>query len=212
MLIVCSCFRQTSKGELQIENSPNPPLRLKSGLRIENSPNRGLNYTDPQGTKLSYRYIPITITNDSTIAINIQIVLSKEFDYPAAHGDQQFRVFLLPKELTHDKVTYDTLSYELGDNELRNFFDRGLNPPYILNETLEPSEKCEITIGTLYPRPTNCGVVPNVLLSWENRGLYSDCDNLISKDYSINSPLELGLKIDFCSSCTIISCGQISYP
>ncbi|MDB4727896.1 hypothetical protein OAF63_03820 [Saprospiraceae bacterium] len=189
----------------------------KSGLQIENSPNRGLNYTDPQGTKLSYRYIPITITNDSTIAINIQIALSKEYDYPDEYGEQKFKVFLLPKELTQDKVTYDTISYELSDNELRNYFDKGLSPLYILNETLEPGEKCDITMGTLYPRPTNCGVLPIVLFSQDNRGLYNACDSLINQDISANPSLALGLKLDFYpgsspEKCTIIPCGQISYP
>ena len=194
------------------QQPPNYGIPVDSGLLIENHPNRGLNYTDPLGTKYSYRNIPITFTNDSTIAIQIQIVLSNEYDYPAAYGKQQFKVFLLPKEITPDKVTWDSLSYELGNNELRSFFENGLNPPYSLNEILEPGEKCEITIGTLYPRPTNCGIVPNALFLQNNGDFYQECANLINQDILINSPFVLGLKLDFCESCTIIPCGQISYP
>ena len=190
----------------------------KSGLLIENGRPRGLSYTDTLGTKYSYRNIPITITNDSTIAIHIKIALSNEYDYPAAYGDQKFKVFLLPKELTPDKETWDSMSYVLGNNywvykELSDFFERGLNPPYILNETLEPGEKCDITIGTLYPKPPKIsGVLPNALFSQNNIGLYHECDSLINQDYSTNSQLSLWLKLVFKESCMIIPCGQISYP
>ncbi len=190
----------------------------KSGLLIDNGPPRGLDYTDTLGTNYSFRTITATITNDSTIPIHIQIALSKEYDFPAAYGDQKFKVFLLPKELTPDKETWDSMSYVLGNNywvykELSDFFERGLNPPYILNETLEPGEKCDITIGTLYPRPTKIsGVLPNALFSQNNRGLYHECDSLINQDYSTNSQLSLWLKLVFKESCTIIPCGQISYP
>lgn len=193
-----------------------------SGLRIENSPNRGLNYTDPVGTKYSYRNIPITITNDSTIAIHIKLALSNEYDYPSDDDDQKFKVFLLPKELTPDKVTWDSLSGEVGNNELRNFFEKGLNFPYILNETLEPGEKCDITMGTLYPRPTDCGVVPNALFIQNNIGLYNACERLLNQDISIpiapeknqdGTQFNLELKLGFCDrGCFIIPCGQISYP
>ena len=197
MLNVCSC----------------PELEVQNGLQIENGPNQGLNYTDTLGTKYSYRYITTTITNDSTISINLQIASSNEYAYPAPYNDQKFRVFLLPKELSPDKITYDRSSYELGDNEIRSFFDRGLNPPYILNETLEPGEKCVVTFGTLYPNPTNCGIVPNALFSQNNRGLYHECDSLINQDNSTNSQFGLWLKLGFCQGgCTIITCGQISYP
>ena len=212
LLILCACLQQPSKSKLEIEDGPDQHSGSKSGLRIENSPNRGLNYTDTLGTKYSYRNIPITITNDNTIAIHVQIALSNEYDYPAAYGDQKFKVFLLPKEITSDKVTWDSKNYELGNNELRNFFDSGLDPPYILNETLEPGEECVITMGTLYPRLTNCGVVPKALFLLKNKNLHPECDNLINQDVVTNAPLTLGLKLDFCRNCTILPCGQISYP
>lgn len=63
VLMICSCSRRTSKGRLLID----------SGLKIDNGPSHGASYTGSLGTKYSLRYIPITITNDSTILINIQI-------------------------------------------------------------------------------------------------------------------------------------------
>lgn len=195
VLHIGSCIQRTSNG----------------GLLIDNGPSHGVNYTDTLGTKYSLRYIPITITNDCTISIHLQIAISNEFDYPVAYGDMKYKVFLFPKELTPDKVTFDTLSYELGNNELRNLLDTGFDSPYILNKTLERHEKCVITIGTLYPNPTNCGVVPNALFLQNNRGLYHTCDSLMNQDKSTDPQLTLGLKLDFCESCILIPCGQVSY-
>ena len=88
VLIVCSCFQQTSIDGLPIE----------SRLRIENGINRGVSYTDSLGTRYNLRYIPITITNDSTFPIHIQIAFSNEYDYPTAYGDEKFKVFSFPKK------------------------------------------------------------------------------------------------------------------
>ena len=185
----------------------------KSGLQIEKGPNHGVGYTDSLGTKYNVRYIPITITNDSTIPIHLQIAFLKEYDYPIALGAEKFKVFLIPKELTPDKVTYDSVSYELGNNELRNYFDRGLNPSNILNETLEPGKKCVIAIGTIYPRPPKvCGVLASELFVHSDRGAFTTCDWLMKEDPSSSPQIALGLKLTLRESCMIISCGQISYP
>ncbi|MDN5204228.1 hypothetical protein QQ008_22745 [Fulvivirgaceae bacterium BMA10] len=202
VLVGCSGNQQTSKGELQIENGPNQHLGSKSGLLIDNGINRGTSYTDSLGTDYNLRYIPITITNDSTIPVHLQIAFSKEYDYPAAYGDEKFRVFLLPKEWA-DTITITNSMFD----ELKNYIDRPL-----LNETIEPGEKCVVAIGTLYSRPTNCGVLPNALFLQNKGDLYHECDGLINQDKSTNSQLALGLKLDLCGRCTLIPCGQISYP
>lgn len=189
-----------------------------SGLRIDNGVNRGVGYTDSLGTPYNLRYIPITITNESIIPIHLQIAFSNEYNYPTAYGGQKFNVFPFPKEMSPDEVTYDSISYELGDNELHDFLDSGFDTPYILNKTIKPSEKFVVAIGTLYPRPPKvCGVLPNKLFVQSDKGVFPKCDWLMKKDLSTNSPLALGLKLDFCGgdskgSCTIIPCGQISYP
>lgn len=185
---------------------------MESGLVIKTGPNRGVSYTDPLGTKFNYRYISSTITNGNTFPIDIQIALSNEYDFPAPYGNQTFKVFLLPIELSSDDITFDSVSYELGDNALRDFFDQGLAPPFTISTTLESGEECVIALGTLYPRPTNCGVVPNALFLLNNSDLYPDCDSLINQGVSANPSFALGLKLDFCSGCTLIPLGQISYP
>lgn len=216
-LMGCSGSQQTGKGGQHFE-AQNQNNEVKSGLQIENGPNRGLNYTDPAGTHYSYRNIPVSITNDSTVAIRLRLALSQEYDYPGAYGDQKYRVFILPKDLTADKITWDSLSHELGDNPLRAFFDRGLSPPSILNEILQPGEECAITIGTLYPRPTNCGVVPNALFPLGNTDLHAGCGRLSNPDYSRDIQFAIGLKLSMCHSvdipqrCFIVNCGQFSYP
>lgn len=206
VLIAFSCSQETKKGGQLID----------SGLLIDNGINRGVSYTDSIGTKYNVRYIPITITNDSTIRIRIQIAFSKEYHYPIELGAEKFIVFLMPKELPPDNVTFDSMSYELGDNELRNYFDRGLNPPNVLIETIEPGKKYVTAIGTLYPSFKDCYVLPNALFAQGDSINFQVCDNTIDQDGSTNPQLSLGLKLDFNrgeanESCRIISCGHISY-
>ena len=213
VLIGCSCIQKPSKSKWQIENGPNQHLGSKSGLRIDNDPNRGVSYTDSLGAKYNLRSIPITITNDSTIPIHIQIAFSIEYDYPTAYGDEKFNVFPFPKEFKPNDVTWDSVSYELGRSELRDLLDRGFETPYVLNETLEPSEKFVMSIGTLYPRPPKvCGVLPNELFAYSYRGIFPECDRFMKEDPSSNPQIALGLKLNFRESCIIIPCGQISYP
>ena len=53
---------------------------LKSGLSIFNDSNRGVGYTDPLGNQFNLRYIPITISNDTTVAIHVRIDLSNDYE------------------------------------------------------------------------------------------------------------------------------------
>ena len=122
----------------------------------------------------------------------------------------------MPKELPPDSVTFDGVSYELGNNELRNYFDGGLNPPNILIETIEPGEKYVTAIGTLYPRSKDSFVLPNAIFVQGNSVNFQVCDNTIDQDGSTDPRLSLRLKLDFnrgesSESCTIIPCGEISY-
>ncbi len=210
VLISCSCAQQTSKGEHQTENAPNQHLKSKAGLKIEYKPTRGQPYTDTLGTKYSLRHIPATITNDSTIPIHVQIAFSKEYDYPIAYNDEQFKVFPMPKEWALDGVEITDSTY----NELPKYIDK----PF-LNKTLEPGEKFVVAFGTLYPHPINYGVFPMAVFSQNNRAFHHDCDSLIIPNKSTNPHLVLELNLGFTSgsqaspeSCTIIPCGQISYP
>ncbi|MCB0524245.1 MAG: zinc-binding dehydrogenase [Lewinellaceae bacterium] len=69
----------------------------KTGLRIVYKPTRGQSYIDENGAKYQLRHIPATFTNDATVPIQVQIALSKDYDYPAVINDRQFRVFPMPR-------------------------------------------------------------------------------------------------------------------
>lgn len=189
-----------------------PPL--KSGLLIDCGPNQGMTHTDKLGTKHNYRHITATITNDSTVPIHLQIDLSNEYDYPAACNTGTFKAFLLPKELTPDTpALHNNILMGLDD-----FLDSCLAKPYVLNQTLAAGEKLQVTFGTLYAIPTNCGIVPNAIFSQIEKDDFQSCDILANQAQSIDTPLALGLKLDMYLSfgkpdgCIIIPCGQISYP
>ena len=184
----------------------------KPGISIENGPNRGLNYTDSLGVQYSYRNIPITITNDTSIAVQIRIPLFDELNYPYEYGDQQFKVFVLPIELTQEKITFDSLTYELTNRELREFFREGPYDRYIIDESIEPGERIDITIGTLYPRPTNCGVVPKAFLFQSEGASISGCLQLQSHNISSKNHINLALQLIFCQEgCYIVPSGVISF-
>ena len=208
-LMACSCLQQTTKVNLRNENSSRN-IGTQSGLLIENAPNHGVGYTDSLGKRFNLRYIPITITNDSVIPIQLQLAFSQEYDYPTGYDVQ---LFLFPIEAKPGEITFDSLTYELSDNALHDFFDRGMRPVHKLNQTLQPGEKCITAIGTLYPRPPKTAAfLPNALFVHTEPDVYAACNRLIDKDPSGEHPVSLGLKLIFRENCVIIPCGQISYP
>lgn len=205
-LIICSCAHRTTKDVLQLEKGENQHLGAKSELLIEHGGYRESGYTDSLGTNYNLRVNPITNTNDRTVPIQVQIAFSKEYDYPKTYGDEQFNIFPLPKGWAADRTT-DSQFESLFD-ELPNYIDKPL-----LNETLEPGEKLVLAIGTLYPKPGEIwSVVPNELFVHSNGGVFPTCDWLMKEDPSSSPEIALGLKLNFVGGCTIIPCGQISYP
>lgn len=177
---------------------------FNSGLQIDNGINRGVNYTDPLGMTYSIRYIPITITNDSTISMELQIAFAKEYGYPVSIDTAMFHVIPLPEAWALDGVEItDSLLTELPKYMERPFFSK----------KLKPGEKWVIAIGTVYPRPAQfSGVLPNTLFTPTGQGVFPDCDWLVQPEQSPNPQVALGLKLTFGKDCRIIPCGQISYP
>jgi hypothetical protein len=217
LLIVFVSFTQcddgkpehTSTNKQAIEDDSEHFHRSKTGLKIEYKPTRGQSYTDESGTKYQLRHIPVMITNDSTISINIQLAFSKEYDYPIAYKDEQFKVFSMSKDWALDGV-------EITDSTLREL------PKYIdhpeMHKTIQPGETFMFAIGTLYPNSVNYGAFPVALFSHDNRTLHHECNQLIDSEKLNISPLVLELLIGFTGgsqaspdSCITISCGQISY-
>lgn len=208
VVIICSCFQQTSKSERQSEKSFYQQHELENGLRIENGINRGLAFTDSLGDKYAITYIAITVTNDNSIPIKFQIALSSEYNHPLAENGEKFKLVLLPKEWTYEAIS-DRLI-----NEIPNYADKR-----IISEILKPGEKTVFAIGSLRPSPAKiCVVIPNSLFTNDVSRIYPECDWKMREQSSTNSQIELGLKLDYChkdgnaANCTIISCGQITYP
>ena len=214
LLLICifqSCTLHPPKQMIRSQDTNGQLQNPKVALHIKTSPNRGLNYTTISGVQRSFRYIPITLTNNNSRPIRIEMGLAAIYPYPPQYGKQEFDLILLPKEIITDEITWDSVSYELEDNMLRQFFDADLNPPYQIDERLDSGEQFAIAIGTLYPRPTSCGVLPSILFIQDRIDRYSECDELLNPLSSWASHSTLALKLDFCQSCAVVPCGQISY-
>ena len=221
VLMVCSCAQQTSKGEMPTENDANLKLKPKSGLKIEYGSNLGAIDKYSAG---DYIFITATITNDSIIPIHLHVAISEEFDFPDSCSDNQYKVFLLPKELTPDTATL----YNNITDGVSNFLDKCLDNPYVLNKTLEPGEFSVITIGTLLPRDTKCSVaaLPRAIFAQSDGHSFQACDSRMNQGKSpipitpiaTEGTQQLGIKFVFYrgksqpETCILHPCGQISYP
>lgn len=210
VLTSSSCIQRNSKSKVQTQNKPNQHLDWNSGLRIENGPIRGLSYTNSLGIEYGYAYKKITIYNDSTVSFQLQMDISKEYNFPAPHDDQKFRIVIWPQELAPNKLTFT----DSQNNELQNFLQNGLDTTDNINRSIAPYEKYVLTIGRLFEKPTNYYISPNVLYVHINGSVPRDCKNLINQDKSTNASIVLGLRLDSPNvgiGCTNIDCGQISY-
>lgn len=215
VLIGCSGNQQTTKTERQTEEVPASQL-LKSGLRINYGPNLGTSHRDTLGVKNFYVHITATITNDSTIPIQLQLALAKEYEYPAFCGDEQYKVFLLPEELTPDTADI----YNNIVNGQHDFLNAPIDSSGVLTKKLDPGEYCVVTIGTLTPQPSDCAAVPRAIFSQDSSSLYLACDKAINEAISTGPQLELQIKLEYYydrkfitpeDGCAVIPFGQISY-
>jgi hypothetical protein len=204
------CAQQKSNNAEQLlngvpknEKSVNKQSDLYNGIQIENKINRGINYTDPLGMDYSIRYIPITITNESTSKAYLQIAFAKEYNYPEPYIHEKFRLIPLPEEWALDGV-------EISDgmmNELPSYIKKP-----VLNETIAPGEKLIFAIGSIYPRPARTtGVLPRILFVQNGEITFPDCEWYLEKDQTSGQPIKMGLKVIFGQSCRIIPGGSISY-
>lgn len=136
--------------------SDNTDSRIKStkptqfGLSIENGQRQGFQYYDSTNTEYNYRYNTITITNDTTVPIQLEIGFSEKDLNNIGYS----KVFLLPRPLTPNKQQFDN---SISDG-LKKFLDVGTGKQEHLSKTLKPTEKCVLTFGVLtdikYPDPT----------------------------------------------------------
>jgi hypothetical protein len=216
-MIAYSCFHKTTKNVTLLENDGNFQIKPKSGLKIEYGPNLGITHKDDRGVSHLYLHSTATITNDSTIPIYLQFALANEYEFPIFCGDEKYKVFLLPEELTPDTATI----YNNIVNGQHDFLNTPLDNHSVINRTLDPGEYCVITIGTLTPKPSNCAPVPRAIFSQDTKGVYQGCDRHSNEEISTDPQLEIGVKLEYYNqrkfiapedACTVIPFGQISYP
>lgn len=204
VLILFSGSQRPSKSVAQNEE-PNQHLGSKSGLLFERGMNRGSGYIDSLGTDYSLRYAPIFITNDSTIPIRVELAFLKEYNYSVANGDVKFKIIALPKEWAENGATDSMLDSMY--KKLPNYIDK----PF-LHETIKPGEKIGLAIGTLVIRPREISINLNVPFAHTEDGIFTTCDWQMDKDPTSNAKIALGLKLVINEICSVIPCGQISYP
>ena len=161
---------------------------LQFGLNIENGPRQGMQYF-ASGAEYNYRYNTITIWNDSTVAIQLEIGFSDRGMNLKDSIKSNF--FLLPRHLTPNEQHFDTGGIS---KELKRFLAFEIDNPVHLSKVLNPREKCVLTFGVLtdtkYPDPTT---------PYETELLTSS---------EKTSAISLKLKIN---DTLIIPCGQFSY-
>ncbi len=128
----------------------NRPHPTQFGLSIENGQRQGFQYYDSTNTEYNYRYNTITITNDTTVPIQLKIGFSEKDLNKISYS----KVFLLPRPLTPNKQQFDN---SISDG-LKRFLDVDTGKQEHLSKTLKPNEKCVLTFGVLtdikYPDPT----------------------------------------------------------
>ena len=171
------------------DNHVNRTGEKQSGLYIENGLRQGMQYVDSTGADYNYRYNTITIWNDSTVAIQLEIGFS-EMGMNLKDSIKS-KIFLLPRHLTPNEQHFDAGGMS---EELKRFLDFEINSPVHLSKVLNPKEKCVLTFRVLtdtkYPDPTT-PYETKLLTSHEN-----------------TSAISLKLKIN---DTLIIPFGQFSY-
>jgi hypothetical protein len=217
LTIICSCS----------DNEPNNHQTKKTtdiysekyfGISIENDQRQGSQYIDSLGTEYFYLCKKITLSNDTTVPIDLKISFSKEYNNIRANNGLKSKVFLLPKELTSDEQQFNVtmskeIKFDLGmTKELKSFLNIGLET-VSLNRTLNPKEKCVMRFGILtdvkyirdlkYPQPNYFGLK----LKTNN---YAQ-DSRIAKGDLIDKQLILPLVL-YLDNPYAIPCGQISFP
>lgn len=186
-----------------IQKRPNEPGQAShTGLQIENGINRGVNYTDSRGGTYSIRYIPITLTNDTSLSIQLQLKFETA-DYLDTNSREPFNLIPLPERWAMDGV-YIT-------DSLLNEIPKYLQQPSV-NKVLKPGEEWLMAIGAIYSRPAKfTGVLPHILFTHTTEAVFSECDWGMEEIPSSGAPLALGLRLRLGGNCMIVPVGQMVY-
>ena len=201
LFVALGSFTECSKDKSSVTQQ-----KWNSGLKIENGPTRGMGFSDLLGMKYGIVYITSTMTNDTTIPMQLELDVAMKYDYPEAYGEEHFNILPLSKEWGMNGI-------EITDSmilELSNYMNKPSR-----NITINPGESYVTTIGIIRPvRPDLCSATPYALMEYGNWKINSDCN---WKDTKANYS-DIGLKVGFCTvggkyeHCIIIPCGQVSFP
>lgn len=207
-LVGCTGNRQATNDQRINNTDAQKEVNFKSGLMIENGINRGTDYTDSSGRIFNIRYIPVSITNESSNSILVEIDFLNEYDNPVVSGCPQFNVIPMPLEwgMNGVEITEDMM---------------GEIPEYIrkptANITLEPGESYIFAIGTRYLRSSSCvAPVPSALFVQSDGNYNRVCDYVIDQPETKRAGSALALHLDLNrdkpdESCMIIPCGSITH-
>ncbi|NNE08059.1 MAG: hypothetical protein HKN20_05800 [Gemmatimonadetes bacterium] len=174
-----------------------------SGLQIHNEINRGVTYIDSLGAGYNLRYIPVTITNDSSAAIHLQLSFSSEYRHPPPDTNETFQLIPLPEEWARGGagVTDSMLS------EVPNYIAQPA-----MNATIEPGGELVLGIATLYATGKTRGILPRTLFLHQESGMFPTCDWFMEDEPTSDSTIALGLKLVTGDYCMVIPCGRVSDP
>ena len=198
-----SCTRRSSQGQHIDHKLDRTHVNCSLGLSIKNGINRGSSYTDSTGTDFSIRNIPIKITNDSIIPVQIHINFSKEYNHPNRKIGEQFKLIPLSTSWGLDNV-------EISEKMLDEI-------PYLIQKPnfhsiIKPGEELIFSIASIYPRPAkSTGVLPRTLFEEFMIENFDGCIALQHNTPTLKHRVPLNLKVVFGEQCMIIPCGYISY-
>lgn len=207
ILILCSCKQRRLTDDPFNSNFNKDRSKNLSGLLIENGINRGIMYTDSLGTNYNIRYIPITLTNDSTLPIRVQIKFLKEYTNSLTATGEKFNIIPMASEWAMNGAEIT--------NKMRIDLAGAIDKPFT-SIVLNPGENYRIGIGTRYPTGIAYGAPLPEMLYVQGDGEDSlICDQLLL-GREVESAIGLRLKLIFNKGesneqCAIISCGHISF-
>ena len=189
-----------------------PETNIKPGLSIETGINRGITPFDSRKINSFLIHTTSTISNDTTFPIRLQMDLSQGYAFPALCNDDSFYVFIIPEP---------EALWNSRKDSFRNYVDACLRDPLKVVKTLEPGEQISLTLGCLYPAPTQCGVFPRALFTTEHKDAHGQCDWRLHEKKSQNRSFELFVELGYYydngfgrppDSCAVLASGHFSYP
>ena len=204
VFVFCSCVDTPSKEHL---------YKKHSGIYFDHGSWTGAHYTDKEGNTLLYRSVSTTITNDSTIPLQLSLHLAKQYQCSDSLNEGMLKLILLPKTFSAEKQFDSGIS-----NDLKTFLDSEMDKTSQLNEIIKPKEEFTVTIGILnYAKHHE--PVQMALVCGKHKPHFVDQDHIITETLLKHQPLEVSVVLNYQNiknedgMCPylIIPCGKLSF-